>query len=365
MAGLPWVPATFGAAFPVAILALACWGSWSVTAKAAARLPFAYCYVDFSIAVALTAAVAFLSLGGYQLLSAQPGEPPPDGISGGRILAAVAAGLVFNVANLLLTVAVQVAGLSVAFPIGIGTALVLGTVLTYLIDSKGDPALLFPGVLLAFIAVLFNAAAHFLQDRRKGGAAITASARVEGDRQTEHLLTVEDRVVAPPKPLSRVAKVGLCVVSGLLMSLWSPLSALSMKASGSLTAYSSFLFFALAVPASTPLLLWLQRRGLLIPRVGAFHPTVRGYSGMHLSQHGWGLLGGAVWSLGTLANLISGDTIGLALSYAVGQSAPMVATLWGLFYYWEFKGAPRSALACLALMFLFYGGAVAVISVGG
>lgn len=166
--------------------------------------------------------------------------------------------------------------------------------------------------------------------------------------------------------MSRAGKLVLCVVSGLLMSLWSPLSAVSMQGGGALTAYASFLFFALAVPISSPLFLALQRRDWVIPRVDAAHPTLHGYtSGMRLRDHGWGFLGGVVWAMGTLANLVSGDAIGLALSYAVGQSAPMVATLWGLLYYREFHGAPRSAMGCLLLMFLFYAGAVAIIALGG
>eukprot|EP00041_Stephanoeca_diplocostata_P030069 m.900224 g.900224 ORF g.900224 m.900224 type:complete len:146 (-) comp23684_c0_seq32:292-729(-) len=93
--------------------------------------------------------------------------------------------------------------------------------------------------------------------------------------------------------------------------------------------------------------------------------TASAYLQLSATEHCWGLLGGFVWSTGTIANLLSGDELGYAVSYAIGQSAPVVATLWGLLYYKEFAGCSYTVLTLLGLMFLFYGGAVAVIALGG
>ncbi len=59
-----------------------------------------------------------------------------------HILYALLAGIIFNVANLLLVAAIEIAGLAVAFPIGIGLALVVGALMNYLISPRGNPFLL-------------------------------------------------------------------------------------------------------------------------------------------------------------------------------------------------------------------------------
>ncbi len=64
---------------------------------------------------------------------------------------AMAGGAVFNLANLLLVAAISVAGLSVAFPVGIGLALIEGAVLNYIIHPAGHPALVFGGVALVLM----------------------------------------------------------------------------------------------------------------------------------------------------------------------------------------------------------------------
>ena len=56
--------------------------------------------------------------------------------------------------HILLVIAIDLAGLAVAFPIGIGLALVLGVVQTYWFNPKGDPVLLFAGVALVALAII-------------------------------------------------------------------------------------------------------------------------------------------------------------------------------------------------------------------
>jgi glucose uptake protein len=69
-------------------------------------------------------------------------------------------GVVFNIANTLLVAAIAIAGLAVAFPIGIGLALVIGSVLNYIITPKGHPLMLFGGILLVCVAIVFDTLAY-------------------------------------------------------------------------------------------------------------------------------------------------------------------------------------------------------------
>jgi len=156
--------------------------------------------------------------------------------------------------------------------------------------------------------------------------------------------------------------IGVCAISGLLMACWSPLSALSMDTnrfpSGSLTPYGSSLLFTAAVFVTSPVLCKIL---MVYPLVGP-RSTYRAYVELPPVAHVWGLLGGVVWAVGTIANLISGDKLSLALSYAIGQAAPMVATLWGLLYYHEFRGARAPTYLLVLGMMMLYSLAVVLVA---
>ena len=76
------------------------------------------------------------------------------------MLWAICGGVIFNIANLLLVAAIDVAGLAVAFPVGIGLALVVGAVSSYLVSPAANPLLLFGGVALVRVAIIVDAAAY-------------------------------------------------------------------------------------------------------------------------------------------------------------------------------------------------------------
>ena len=154
----------------------------------------------------------------------------------------------------------------------------------------------------------------------------------------------------------RLADFGMCAAAGALMALWAPLSAYSMR---SLTPYGSSLLFGAAVLATSAT--------LLVPILTRFPPsgpptTGAAYFRLAPREHMWGVLGGAVWAIGTTANLICGAHLGAALSYAIGQSAPMVATLWGLLLYREFAGATPCTSLLVGAQFVLFIGAVALIA---
>jgi glucose uptake protein len=306
------------------ILSMVCWGSWANTFKLTRGIRFELFYWDYAVGMLLMALAAALFIGRHSPEADFPGSlfsATPT-----SLLWAALSGVVFNLANLLLVAAITVAGLAVAFPVAIGTALIVGAVLTFLVDRTGAPTYIFAGVSLATVAVVCSAVAY----RAQAGE-----------------FTVTRRGVI------------ICLVSGLLMASWAPLAAASMKrSSGSLTPLASFAVFAMAAFISTiPFNLYLMRH----PIVGA-PVALREYLAGGIGWHLLGLSGGAIWSIGTASNLIAGRSAGFAISYAIGQTAPLVASLWGIFVWKEFAGAGAKSKNALLGMFFFYAMAIVVLS---
>ncbi|HUE10271.1 MAG TPA: hypothetical protein VMQ54_05005, partial [Steroidobacteraceae bacterium] len=281
-------------AWALMLLSMTCWGSWANTYKLTRGVRFELFYWDYAIGTAASAIV----------LAAIADSPPADGAafpaslftsSAAALAQAAAAGVVFNLANLLLVAAISMAGLAVAFPVSIGTALIVGTALTFFVDRKGSPLIIASGVVFAVVAVVCCAAAYRAQAK---GSTVTRKGVV------------------------------ICLVSGLLMGSWSPLAAASMqKNPGSLTPLASLAIFGVGVLISTlPFNLYFMRRPLNDVPV-----SMSGYSKGGIRWHLLGLLGGLVWTIGTASNLVAGSSVGFAIAYAIGQSAPLVACLWGIF----------------------------------
>jgi glucose uptake protein len=227
-------------------------------------------------------------------------------------------GAIFNLANLLLVAAIDMAGLAIAFPVSIGIALVVGVVLSYGLQPKGNAMFLAIGVGCALIAVILD------------GKAYGSLGKTE-------------------RSVSRKSIV-ICVVSGVLMGLWNPFVAYGATRGNVLTPYSSVVFLTLGALLSCFIWnLYFMKHPLLGEPVG-----FGGFFTGPPSGHLLGLLGGCIWGVGTVFNVVAGKATGFAISYAVGQSAPMVAALWGVFAWKEFAGAPSKAKTYLFLMFVFY-----------
>ena len=230
-------------------------------------------------------------------------------------------GAIFNLANLLLVAAIDMAGLAIAFPVSIGIALLVGTVLSYAIERRGNPILLAFGVLCALVAVILD------------GKAYGCLASTGRSASKKSIVT--------------------CVVSGVLMGLWAPAMTRAMtnaQHGDKLTPYSAVVFLTLGALLSC--LIWniyFMRKPLVGDPV-----NFSGFFNAPLSGHTLGLLGGFIWGTGTVFNLVAGNLTGVAISYAIGQSAPMVAALWGVLAWKEFAGASSKAKTYLFLMFVFY-----------
>jgi glucose uptake protein len=317
------LPASYQFALFLMILSMLCWGSWANTLKLCPGYRFQLFYWDYTIGLLLATVVWGLTAGSM----GQAGPAFLDSVthaSMGAILYALAGGVVFNVANLLLVAAIEVAGLAVAFPVGIGLALVIGAVSSYLIAPAANPLLLFGGVALVTVAIVLDAAAY----RKREATAKATTTR----------------------------GIVLSLVAGVLMGGWYPIATHDLGRGVGPGPYAIALFFAIGVAFST-----IPANLLLMAKPLDGKPPVDG-AGYWRAPFGWhlaGIFGGAVWCVGAVANFIASVAhlarpIGPAVSYSIGQGATMISAFWGVFIWREFAGAPRVARVLLFFMFVFF-----------
>lgn len=313
------------------IATMFCWGSWANTQKlAATNWRFELFYWDYVLGILLLSLLFAFTLGsvGPEGRSFMADVQQADTIN---IRSAIWGGILFNAANILLGAAIAIAGMSVAFPVGIGLALVIGVIVNYLDAPVGNAGILFGGVGLIAVAILLNAAAYRRLSSGSGGVS------------TKGLV--------------------LSVVAGALMGLFYKYVANSMfpdftqPLPGKLSPYTAVVFFSLGILLSNvlfnSLLMWR-------PFVG----TPVGYSDYfrgNLKNHLTGVLGGIIWCIGMSFSIIASDKAGPAISYGLGQGATIVAALWGIYIWKEFKGAPSGTNALLNIMLLCYAIGLALI----
>jgi glucose uptake protein len=134
------------------------------------------------------------------------------------------------------------------------------------------------------------------------------------------------------------------------MGLWAPFVARAMTNGNTLGPYSIAVFLTLGALLSCFIWnIYFMRHPLVGEPV-----SFAGFFSGPISGHALGLLGGFIWGIGMVFNLVAASFTGVAISYAIGQSAPMVAALWGVVVWKEFAGAPQKAKLYLGLMFVFY-----------
>jgi len=150
---------------PVAILlcivTMLGWGSWANTQKLAGKekWPFELYYWDYAIGVFLFGLVFAHTLGSFGTAGMSARENMHS-VAFSYVIPALVSGAIFNLSNILLVVGIDAAGMCVAFPVGVGLALVIGTVESYVLNPKGNPTLLFMGVALIVFAMIMSALAH-------------------------------------------------------------------------------------------------------------------------------------------------------------------------------------------------------------
>jgi glucose uptake protein len=312
-----FTPHSLGIALSMMITSAICWGSWANTYKGVKNYRFELFYWDYAVGIFLVSLILALTMGstGHDANRFLNNVHSADTTN---IVSTMVGGAIFNLANLLLVAAIDMAGLAIAFPVSIGIALVVGVISSYALQPKGNATLLAAGVICAFIAVILDGKAY-------GSLAIAG------------------------REVSKKSLV-TCVVSGVLMGLWAPFVARAMTNGNTLGAYSIAVFLTLGALLSCAIWnVYFMKHPLAGEPV-----SFSGFFSGPISGHALGLLGGFIWGIGMVFNLVAASFTGVAISYAIGQSAPMVAALWGVLAWKEFAGAPGKAKMYLALMFVFY-----------
>src|SRR5690606_23105386 len=319
------------------VITMLCWGSWGNTQKLAGKSwRYELFYWDYVIGILLLSLIFAFTLGsiGSEGRSFHVDLRQADA---SNIWSAFLGGVIFNAANILLSTAIAIAGMSVAFPVGIGIALVLGVIVNYLGSQKGDPLLLFLGVAMITTAIILNAVAY-----RKNAAG------------TGQKLSTKGLVVS--------------ILAGILMSFFYRFIAASMDlenfsapAAGLMTPYTAVVIFSFGIFVSN-----FVFNTILLKKPISGPPTSYGeYFRGKFSLHLVGILGGIIWGIGNSLNLIAAGKAGPAISYGLGQGATLVAALWGVFIWKEFKNAPRGVSTLIGVMLvLFLAGIVSIIYAG-
>ena len=232
--------------------------------------------------------------------------------------------MVFNIANLLIVVAINIAGMAVAFPIGIGLALVIGVVVNYIATPLGNPVILFIGVLLVVLAIIIDAIAY----RKHSGGKMSATTK----------------------------GIVISVLGGILMGFFYRFVAASMVTdfavpeAGKMTPYTAVVIFSLGLLLSN----FVWNTFFMYKPISGEKATYSDYfrkgdTKLHLT----GILGGMIWSLGMSFSIIASGQAGYAISYGLGQGATLIAALWGVFIWKEF-GKAEGLKGLLTAMFLFF-----------
>jgi glucose uptake protein len=313
-----FTPHSLEIALLMMITSAICWGSWANTYKGVKNYRFELFYWDYAVGIFLISLILAFTMG-----NTTPDDPNSfinnvRSADVSNIVSTMVGGAIFNLANLLLVAAIDMAGLAIAFPVSIGIALVVGVVLSYALQPRGNGVLLAAGVVCAVIAVIMDGKAY---------GSLTSAGRSTSKKS-----------------------IIVCIVSGVLMGLWAPFVAHAMTQGNTLGPYSIAVFLTLgALLSCTVWNVYFMKKPLVGEPVN-FSEFFRGPIFGHLL----GMLGGVIWGTGMVFNLVAANFTGVAISYAIGQSAPMVAALWGVLAWKEFEGAGSRAKLYLGLMFVFY-----------
>lgn len=316
---------SYSTAVIMLVITMLCWGSWANTQKLASKeWRFQLFYWDYATGVLLISLLLAFTMGSI-------GEEGRSFIADLQqadseyLLYAFLGGVIFNIANILLVSAIDIAGLAVAFPIGIGIALVLGVITNYIGNPVGDPLILFSGVAAVVVAILLDAKAYSKLSSGKN------SVTVKG--------------------------ILISILAGILMGFFYRFVADSMSPDfaslepGKLSPYTAIVVFSTGLFISNFV---FNSIVMAKPFAGEPVPFKDYFTKGNLRLHSVGILGGVIWGLGMSFSIIASGAAGFAISYGLGQGATLVAAIWGVFVWKEFKDAPKGTNKLLNLMFVFF-----------
>jgi len=320
-----FVVESYFVAVVMCIVTMICWGSWANTQKLASKeWKFQLYYWDYSIGVLLLTLILAFTLGSigtqgrgflYDLSMAESAN----------ICSALLGGIVFNFANILLVAAIDIAGMAVAFPVGIGLALVIGVITNYIAAPIGNPIILFIGVVFVALAIIIDAMAY--------GKLPSSTEK------------------------SKLKGLVLSIIAGIAMGFFYRFVAASMATNfanpvvGKLTPYSALVIFSVGLLISNVVFVTIiMFKPFSGDKVAPLDYFKKGNPKLHLI----GILGGVIWSIGMSLSILASGEAGFAISYGLGQGATMVAAFWGVFIWKEFKDAPVGTNKLLNIMFVCF-----------
>lgn len=318
---------SYALAVMLCIITMLCWGSWANTQKLASKeWKFQLFYWDYSIGVLIFTLLLAFTLG--SIGSEGRGFIEDLGLAeSSNIWSAVLGGVVFNLANILLVAAIDIAGMAVAFPVGIGLALVIGVITNYIGKPDGDPILLFLGVAFVALAIIIDAVAYSKLPSEDG----------DKSKKMKGLL--------------------LSIIAGIAMGFFYRFVVDSMITDfvnpevGKLTPYSALVLFSVGLVISNIIFVTaIMYKPFTGDKVAPLDYFRKGNSKLHLV----GILGGMIWSLGMSLSIIASGAAGPAISYGLGQGATMVAAFWGVYIWKEFRNAPSGTNRLLNIMFVCF-----------
>jgi len=315
--------------YPLAVVlcfvTMLCWGSWANTQKLATKeWRFQLFYWDYAIGVFLLSLILALTMGSFGSAGRSFFADLAQA-KGGMIWSAFLGGIIFNVGNILLVAAIDIAGLAVAFPIGVGLALVIGVITTYRVNPLGNPVVLFIGVAGVAAAIILDALAY-------------KKLPAQGQKTTAKGIIIS-------------------VLAGVTMGFFYRFVAASMSTdfvnldAGQLSPYSAVFIASAGILLSNFVL-----NSIVMAKPFVGEPVAFGdyFSKGNARLHIIGILGGIIWCLGFSLSIIASGVAGFAISYGLGQGATMIAAFWGVFIWKEFKDAPAETNKLLTLMFVSY-----------
>jgi len=324
-----FIVSSYGLAVVFCFITMLCWGSWGNTQKLASqKWPFQLFYWDYVIGVLLFSLLMAFTMGsiGEEGRGFMADISQADGKSMGS---AFLGGVVFNFANILLVIAINISGLAVAFPVGIGLALVIGVFVNYIAAPSGNPLLIFLGVLLVVIAIVVDALIY---------------KRIPTDGESNK---------------SMGKGLLFSILAGIAMGFFYRFVAAGMStdfanpAVGKMTPYTAVVVFSVGILISN--FLW-NSINMYFPFSGE-KTTYGQYFKLGTPKiHMVGILGGAIWCLGMLFNILAAEKASYAVSYGLGQGATMVSAAWGVFVWKEFREAKgkKTVNAMTTAMFILF-----------
>lgn len=313
------------------LITMVCWGSWANTTKLVdgKKWPFQLYYWDYCLGIVLFSVLFAFTLGSF----GSEGRSFLQDLGQASLYAlfmAFLGGIIFNLGNVLLVAAIDLAGMAVAFPVGVGIALVLGVIVNYIGVPKGNPIILFSGVACIVVAIILTAMAYGrlkIAQLEKGKGLIAA------------------------------------IFAGIIMGWFYRFVASSMSVdfshpeAGLLTPYTALVFFSLGVFFSSFIWNVVMMKKPISGEAIHGGQYFQGTSKEHLA----GILGGVIWSIGMSFSILASNQAGYAISYGLGQGATMIAVIWGVFIWKEFANAPKGTNKLILTMFIFYVAGIASI----